>query len=102
MPNAHDDDDADFDADADFDLYEVLGDSNAGAYQRVEERTGPPLAYVAEKSRGAIPLEDGYDGTHEGSASVTSRIAYNGREEPVGRAERRIASPAANLTADAG
>lgn len=54
MPNDHDDDDADFDADADFDLYEILGDSNAGAYQRVEERTGPPLAYVAEKSRGAI------------------------------------------------
>src|SRR5665648_1180946 len=54
MPNDHDDDDADFDADADFDLYEILGDSNAGAYQRVEERTGPPLAYVAEKSRHAI------------------------------------------------
>ncbi|HEY5541076.1 MAG TPA: hypothetical protein VIL41_06450, partial [Coriobacteriia bacterium] len=34
--------------------YEILGDSNAGAYQRVEERTGPPLEYVAEKSRGAI------------------------------------------------
>jgi len=48
MPNDHDDDDADFD------LYEILGDSNAGAYQRVEERVGPPLAYVAEKSRHAI------------------------------------------------
>ena len=54
MPNDHDDDDADFDADADFDLYEILGDSNAGAYQRVEERIGPPLKYVAEKSRHAI------------------------------------------------
>ena len=62
MPDDHYDDeagndqDADFDADfaRDLDLQEILGDSNAGAYQRVEERTGPPLAYVAEKSRGAI------------------------------------------------
>ncbi len=54
MPTDHDDDDAGFDADGDFDLDEILGDSNAGAYQRVERRTGPPLAYVAEKSRHAI------------------------------------------------
>jgi hypothetical protein len=62
MPTNHDDDeagndrDADFDAyfDGDLDLQEILGDSNAGAYLRVEERTGPPLAYVAEKSRHAI------------------------------------------------
>jgi hypothetical protein len=52
----HDDDADDFggQVDDDFDLYEILGDSNAGAYQRVEERTGPPLEYVAEKSRHAI------------------------------------------------
>jgi len=51
---SHDDDaNAGFDAD-DFDLDAILGDSNAGAYQRVEERTGPPLAYVAEKLRHAI------------------------------------------------
>jgi len=53
MPSDHDDADAGFDAD-DLDLDAILGDSNAGAYQRVEERTGPPLAYVAEKSRGAL------------------------------------------------
>jgi hypothetical protein len=40
--------------DDDFDFDEILGDSNAGAYQRAEERTGPPLAYVAEKSRHAL------------------------------------------------
>jgi hypothetical protein len=52
----HDDDADDFggEFDGDFDLDEILGDSNAGAYQRVEERTGPPLEYVAEKSRNTI------------------------------------------------
>jgi hypothetical protein len=51
MPKDHDDD---ADSDADFDFEEILGDSNAGAYQRAEERIGPPLEYVAEKSRHAI------------------------------------------------
>lgn len=40
--------------DEDFDLYAILGDSNNGAYRQVEQRTGPPLAYVAEKTRHAI------------------------------------------------
>jgi hypothetical protein len=40
--------------DDDFDLDEILGDSNAEAFQHAEERTGPPLAYVAEKARHAI------------------------------------------------
>ena len=54
MPSDRDRANAGFDADDDFDLDDILGDSNAGAYQRVEERTGPPLAYVAEKSRAAL------------------------------------------------
>lgn len=41
-------------SDEDLDLYAIIGDSNNGAYQRVEQRTGPPLAYVAEKTRHAI------------------------------------------------
>ena len=28
---------------------EIPGDSNGTAYQKTEERTGPPLDYVAEK-----------------------------------------------------
>ncbi|HJW74083.1 MAG TPA: hypothetical protein VJ787_00225 [Thermoleophilia bacterium] len=56
MPRDSDDLDAgDPDAgDDQFDLYEIIGDSNNGAYQRVEQRTGPPQAYVAEKSRRAL------------------------------------------------
>ena len=38
--------------DEDFDLYAIVGDSNNGAYRQVEQRTGPPLAYVAEKVAG--------------------------------------------------
>jgi hypothetical protein len=40
--------------DEDCDLYAIVGDSNNGAYRQVEQRTGPPLAYVAEKTRHAI------------------------------------------------
>ncbi len=53
-------DDGDIDAgpddaqDDEFDLSAIIGDSNNGAYQRVELRTGPPLAYVAEKLRAAL------------------------------------------------
>jgi hypothetical protein len=44
-----------FGADDDhFDLFETIGGSNRGAYQRNQSRTGPPLAYVAEKSRNAL------------------------------------------------
>lgn len=38
----------------DVDWEAILGDSNAGAYRLTEQRTGPPLRYVAEKLRGAI------------------------------------------------
>jgi len=52
------DDDIDADdvdaGDDGFDLSAIVGDSNNGAYQRVEQRTGPPLAYVAEKLRSAL------------------------------------------------
>ena len=54
---SHDDDhvqDGNPGADDRFDLYEIIGDSNGGAYQRDESRIGPPLAYIAEKSRHAI------------------------------------------------
>lgn len=55
MPHDGDTDSGGPEADNDeFDLYDIIGDSNAGAYQRFEERVGPPLAYVAEKSRHAI------------------------------------------------
>ena len=49
-----DEHDSDDEQQGDFDWQEILGDSNAGAYQRVEERTGPPLIYVSEKLRGAL------------------------------------------------
>ncbi len=55
MPHDRDEPQAgDFGPDDDFDLSEIIGDSNGGAYQRSESRTGPPLAYVAEKSRHAL------------------------------------------------
>jgi hypothetical protein len=56
MPHDNDEiDSGDTDAGDDrFDLYEIIGDSNNGAYQRTEQRTGPPLVYVAEKSRHAL------------------------------------------------
>ena len=45
----------DFEGDEDFDeLDEVVGDSNAGAYQKAELRQGPPLEYVAEKVRRSL------------------------------------------------
>lgn len=81
MPIDHDGDNAEPDADGDFDLDEILGDSNAGAYQRVEERTGPPLAYVAEKSRCAIEqihavyLQIGDDGGARGPAQAAFHYA---------------------------
>ena len=89
MPTDHDEDEAgndrdpDFEADfdGDLDLQEILGDSNAGAYQRVEERTGPPLAYVAEKSRHAIEqihavyLQLGGDSSARGPAQAAFHYA---------------------------
>lgn len=36
----------------DFDL--DIGDSNGPAYRKTEERSGPPLSYVAEKARHSI------------------------------------------------
>lgn len=33
---------------------DVLPDPNAGAYERVEARRGPPLAYVGEKLKAAV------------------------------------------------
>lgn len=38
----------------DFDLNDILGDPNGPAYQRVENRIGPPLAYVSEKVRNSL------------------------------------------------
>jgi hypothetical protein len=38
----------------DFDLEDVTGDSNAGAYRKHESRTGPPLGYVSEKMESAL------------------------------------------------
>jgi len=38
----------------DFDLTDIVGDSNAGAYQKTESRTGPPLDYVSEKMGRAL------------------------------------------------
>jgi hypothetical protein len=38
----------------DLDLNDILGDSNAGAYQKAELRQGPPLAYVSEKIRYSL------------------------------------------------
>ena len=38
----------------DFDMDDLLGDSNAGAYRRKEIREGPPLSYVAEKLGSAL------------------------------------------------
>lgn len=52
MPSDHERD-AEDDQDPDMDWLEVVGDSNAGAYQKAEERVGPPLDYVAEKLHGA-------------------------------------------------
>lgn len=40
----------------DFDLDEIVGDSNGGAYRKVEQRNGPPLDYVAEKARASLEL----------------------------------------------
>jgi len=42
------------DQNPDMDWDAIVGDSNAGAYRLAEERTGPPLSYVAEKLRGAL------------------------------------------------
>ena len=33
----------------DFDMDEITGDSNAGAYRNTEQRQGPPLDYVSQK-----------------------------------------------------
>lgn len=91
MPRDSDDiDSGDPDAgDEQFDLYDIIGDSNNGAYQRVEQRTGPPLAYVAEKSRHAIEqIHVAYrsigDDTRDGGAaqaafhySIVSYLALN-------------------------
>jgi hypothetical protein len=52
-PSDHDPD-AEDGRDPDMDWLEVVGDSNAGAYQKTEQRVGPPLDYVAEKLRGAV------------------------------------------------
>ena len=38
----------------DLDFDEIVGDSNGGAYRLVEERSGPPLSYVAEKARNSL------------------------------------------------
>lgn len=54
MTARHDENDRADAADDGFEFADIVGDSNAGAYQRVEQRTGPPLAYVSEKSRRAI------------------------------------------------
>ena len=40
--------------DDDFDWEAILGDSNGPAYQKTEERHGPPLEYVAEKARHSL------------------------------------------------
>jgi len=45
--------------DDDSGFHEFLGDANGPAFQKREERTGPPLSYVAEKLRGSI------EGLHE-------------------------------------
>jgi len=40
--------------DDDWGLEESFGDANGPAYQKTEERTGPPLSYVAEKLRHSL------------------------------------------------
>ncbi len=42
--------------DDDSDLDDLLGDPNGPAYQVTEQRTGPPLGYVAEKSRSSLEM----------------------------------------------
>lgn len=53
MPT-YDEFDSGDDRDPGDDWLEIIGDSNAGAYQKAEARVGPPLAYVAEKLRHAL------------------------------------------------
>ncbi len=36
------------------DIDDLYQDPNAGAYEKEETRTGPPLSYVGEKLRGAV------------------------------------------------
>ncbi|EFK96642.1 hypothetical protein LDC_1335 [sediment metagenome] len=38
----------------DFDINDIAGDSNAGAYRKQEVRSGPPLDYVSEKMEIAL------------------------------------------------
>lgn len=38
----------------DFGLDDIVGDSNDGAYQKTENRQGPPLEYVSEKMENAL------------------------------------------------
>lgn len=38
----------------DFDLGDIVGDSNSGAYRKTEERQGPPLQYVSGKIEGSL------------------------------------------------
>jgi hypothetical protein len=39
---------------SDDDLADIVGDSNGPAYRKAEQRTGPPLDYVAEKAEVAL------------------------------------------------
>ena len=38
----------------DFDMDEITGDSNAGAYRNMEHRQGPPLDYVSQKTEHSL------------------------------------------------
>ena len=61
----------------DADWLDIVGDSNAGAYQRVEERTGPPLSYVSEKLRGALEqIHHSYGRLGDDDAARSAQAAF--------------------------
>lgn len=42
---------------SDFDLEDILGDSNGGAFRVAEARVGPPLEYVSDKLSSSLSMQ---------------------------------------------